>query len=199
MAFNHDKFKGKLIDLSPSNKESITQARRSSSSTIRPNRSAKYASHVLEELLTLAHEEHAVVRLISGSLNSDCYDPLASIAKDILQSAVSSSDNPRIRVILTNPDRPDLANNGFYQAIASSEAATIKVAGKSEDTNAIPHFATIGDFAFRFETKHESAEADYSFNNPDLTRDLVDYFDRWFDVLSPFDLESNHIDDSCAA
>ncbi len=199
MTFNHDRFKGKLIDLSDSSEATITKARKSASSEIRPNRSKKNASFVLGELLTLAEEQGLIVRLISGSLHSACYDALAPLADKILRSAHGAQDNPRIRVILTDPNELDQTNNAFYNVIKSDNEAAVKVAMLDGVQYTPPHFATVGELAFRFERNHETAEADYSFNNPSLARKIVDYFDSWYEVLPAFSPGQNMSQQSQAA
>lgn len=177
------------IDLTASSesyKDTVHEKKQSESTDILVNNTSQNASLVLAELLNLALEKNVPLRLISGSLHPGCYDDLAPIAEEILRTVKPATGELPIRVILTEFDDLEQESNSFFKALERHPNAEVKVPRASDPASVkdAPHFAVIGDTAFRYENDHETAEADFSFNNRNIARTLVDYFDKWFDALS---------------
>ena len=140
----------------------VEKCRRRRVSTIIPNSSVSRATIVIRNLLIMAAEEHSPIRLLSGELTRDVYEPLVPD----LEAALEAKCDIRI---VTHRNTNELRGNRFYETIRARDPHAIRSLNIPLDTHS--HFMLVGTTAYRMEVDDTTREATACFN--DTTEILI--------------------------
>ncbi|MGV6839306.1 MAG: hypothetical protein ACWA40_03845 [Planktomarina sp.] len=157
----------KTLDFDNAYETQVEQARKSKSADILENLAMGHAKVVVLNLFQYAVDHKVDVKIISGTLNEECYDaPVVQLAKKVLLN------ENRIDVLLTEAD-DDIHENAFAQLLNGNPNATLRSIQSD-----VPHFIVVGETAFRLEKDHDKVEAFLSFNHPETAKILSSRFDE---------------------
>lgn len=128
-----------------------------------------HAVTLFKELLGAAAENEEMVRVVSGTLNSQFYNELS----DELDACIKAGVN--IELIVLDGDA-DLVGNVFAEKIEAYENGEAFKVAKANKISAA-HMLLIGDGRrFRLETDHEQTKAIASFNNGSMGESLLSIY-----------------------
>ena len=152
----------------------VEQARKTESDEILENLSITHAYVVVHNLFQMAAEKGLDVKIVSGTLNAECYnEELTKLARKILDNGNN------IEVLYTLQPKDSEGNlqkldksSPFYKLISEKKCFL-----KHADEDA-KHFIIVGDQAFRVETNTHIMKAYLSFNSPIATKHLQSIFTR---------------------
>lgn len=124
-----------------------------------PNDSHSHAAILFHNILQAAIDNGLDVKIVSGTLMKEFYEPLVSKIQSLLVKN-------RIEVILLSPEEHQLKDNKFLDEILlSSKGAVYRWDNSSGNSS---HFILAGDSIYRLETDHGRGEAIANFNDKTL-------------------------------
>lgn len=127
--------------------------------TIVANTAACHARIVICNLLVLASEDAASIRLVSGRLAAEVYGELGPMISEAIDGGCD------LRVI-TECGRAELTGNQFYQVIHQKRPDSIRCMGIQSTTRQhMQHYMLVGETAYRVEFDDLTRSATACFND----------------------------------
>lgn len=142
-----------------------------------PNGSRSHAATLFHNIFEAAISDKLELRIVTGSLVKDFYNPLTEKLRVLLTSN-------SVSVILTDPQARELSENSFLAALVQSPNGRVMKANHVGQYN---HLVVAGDSIYRIELDHNRGTAAANFNDPSLGKTLVAMFEDLKSVSIPFD------------
>lgn len=117
------------------------------------------AQFIMEQLLLLALKKQSIVRLLTGRLENNTYNPLSPLFRRVLDAGV------KIKILIMTTDGENLTKNEVYDIVTSHKNGRLHILNQRPDS--ILHFMLVGNSAYRVEINDTTKEAYACFKDKD--------------------------------
>jgi hypothetical protein len=150
---------------------SVRNAKAKNSNEVIENTSIIHARFVVLNLFELALEKKLPIKMISGRLNSVCFNyDVTKVLNQILDMGIE------VQLLVTDLSLDEVKGNEICKSVSSSASGKLFHLNDRASAFKTPHFILVGDSAYRFETSKTTARGHVSFNKPSSVRVLSSAF-----------------------
>ncbi len=143
------------------------------------NSSLAHAEVIIKSLVLFATEHKLPIRIISGSLYKDFWDPIAPLLEEYFDK-VQEKAHIELLIINAYSRNLDLENNSVFQLLKEKKNKYKVVMHEGINRSIVAnqaHFLLVGTEAYRKERSQNRAVATASFNDQEEGKWLLETFD----------------------
>lgn len=148
----------------------VASCRRQRSPEIIRNLSSENARIIMANLIKLAISDKLDVRLVTGILDKNTYNPLEPLFEKLLSSV------NRVKIMILDSINLDHEDNRVYDKVRTHPNGRVLCLNEARDS--FPHFMVVGDVGYRIEFDDITKKASACFNDRDKL--VVEHYTNLF-------------------